>query len=229
LHASPWNIRITLFNQDRPYNLITLATGVATADLIELIPHASITPVIDFCFSGGYDMNPLVAHLDGPLICGLQYDRSASAVYAVFKTSASGLSSKFIRIANLPAKTVLDPTSTLLFSLTENVMPRVAKLKVDLQDLALLCRIASISNVKMLAIDVHEAASPSDWAAEGLAAGWARAALPALDAIILSSRPPGLPRPLEGSVRRLMNQLRGDFVPKDGDQWLPRFGMYGFA
>ena len=81
----------------------------------------------------------------------------------------------------------------------------------------------------MLAIDVHEAASPSDWAAEGLAAGWARAALPALDAIILSSRPPGLPRPLEGSVRRLMNQLRGDFVPKDGDQWLPRFGMYGFA
>lgn len=215
--------------RDRPYNLITLSTDAVVTSMLPLIPYGSSTQVIDVYFSGGYDMNTLVAHLDDPLKCSLHYDQSVPAVCVVFTADVLGSKQERMRVANLPGRAMLDPESTLLLKLMENIMPRVARLKVDLPNLAILCRIGPMYNVRMLAIDVKKEASSSDWSAVGLVAGWARTALPDLDEIVIRSRPQGLPLPCAELVQMLLNRLKGDSGPGEVNDWPQRIEMSGFA
>ena len=220
--------------RDRPYDVVTLAAGLAAAKLLPLIPHASATPVIDVYFTGRYDMNTLVAHLEDPLECSLYHDRSTPGVFVVFTATVPGSTKQRVRVANLPAIAMLDPELTLLFQLTEMAMPRVAKVKVELPDISILTKVGLMSNVRFLAIHVDKATSASDWAAETLAVGWARHALPALERIALRSSPPGLPRPSPEQVEMLCKRLKGtpgseaDSEEAEID-WTPEVAVVGFA
>jgi len=175
-------------------------------------------------------MNTLIGQLSDPLECSLYYDRSASGLSVVFTERAFSSTSRRMRTARLPGRAVVDPNSTLLFALTESAMPRVVKLKINLVNLEILRRIGSIfSNVKMLAMDVAGTASPSDWAVKGLAAGWARGAIPLLERIMLRSSPPGLSQPEPEFVRMLLNRLKGNPSRFAGSEWGPRIVLSGFA
>jgi len=211
----------------QPYSSVALSA--VTASLLPLIPHASSTPTIDVLFTGGFDMNTLIGQLSDPLECSLHYDRSASGVSVAFTEKAFSSTTRRVRTARLPGKAVVDPNSTLLLALTESAMPRVVKLKINLVDLEILRRTGSISNVKMLAIYVAPAASPSDWAVKGLVAGWARGALPLLERIMLRSTPPGLALPEPELVRTLLNRLKCNPSRFAGSEWGPRIVLFGFA